>query len=247
MGHAWEETSHAVVDATVDEVWDAIATGPGIDGWFMGHTEVVPGPDGAVNTDLGGFVMRSKISVWEPGRRLAFRGDGPGERFIAYDYLIEARAGGATSLRVVASGFLPQDDWEAEFDALGKGGRMYFETILAYAAHFAGRRASVVNVSGPPIDDWASAWPVLRAALGLGDTAAVGDKVHVEPGHGLPTVDGVVDFVNPAALGIRTDDALYRFVQGFFGSWFIGHHLFGGDDEAQASAGWQAWVNGLGV
>jgi hypothetical protein len=31
MGHAWEQRDEAIVAASVDEVWAAIATGPGID------------------------------------------------------------------------------------------------------------------------------------------------------------------------------------------------------------------------
>ncbi|MFC7648504.1 hypothetical protein ACFQX6_54750 [Streptosporangium lutulentum] len=44
MGHAWEERDEAVVAASAEEVWAAIATGPGIDSWFMGRNEVDPGP-----------------------------------------------------------------------------------------------------------------------------------------------------------------------------------------------------------
>ena len=34
------------VHATPEEVWQAIATGPGIDSWFMGRNEVEPGEGG---------------------------------------------------------------------------------------------------------------------------------------------------------------------------------------------------------
>jgi uncharacterized protein YndB with AHSA1/START domain len=244
MGRLWESAAEAEVNASVEQVWDAIATGPGITAWFMGHTTVRPGSDGAVDTDLGGQVMSSTVSTWDPPYRLSYRGDGPGERFIAYEYLVQARDGGGSVVRVVASGFLPQDDWEAEYDALHKGGAMYFASLVAYLDHFAGRSATVVNVSSARVTDWPTAWATLYGALGLGVDAAVGDPVHVAP-PGLPTVDGVVDFVNPVALSIRTSDALYGFIQGFFGSVFIGHHLYGGDDEATAIGGWQAWLDNL--
>jgi uncharacterized protein YndB with AHSA1/START domain len=245
MGHAGEKHDYAEVDATVEEVWNAIATGPGIDSWFMGRSTVAGGAGGTISTDMGGYVMTSTIGTWEPPYKLAYRGDGPGERFIAYDFLLEGRDGGGTSIRLVASGFLPSDDWEQEFEAMTKGGAMYFATLVAYVTHFAGRGAVPINLNGPSIEDWSTTWPILLGALGLGKEPAVGDPVRFDP-PGLPPVDGVVDFVNDACLGVRTPDALYRFVQGFWGSIYLGHHLFyAGADRDRATEAWQAWVTDL--
>ena len=58
MGREWEQHDDVEVDATPQQVWEAIATGPGYDSWYMGRTEVEPGEGGAVRTDLGGYVMR---------------------------------------------------------------------------------------------------------------------------------------------------------------------------------------------
>lgn len=245
MGHAWEQRDEAVVDATVEQVWDAIATGPGIDSWFMGRNRVEPGEGGSLRTDMGGFAMDSALTGWEPLQRFAYRTDGPGERFIAFEYLIEGRDQGSTVVRVVASGFLPGDDWEAEFDAMTKGGAMYFATLVAYLNHFAGRFAKPVNLAGPPVADWDSAWTTLRDALGLPADPKVGDQVRASV-PGLAPIEGTVDFVNSHAIGIRTKDALYRFIQGFFGSMVLGHHLFGDDvDEQHTMQAWQTWLTGL--
>jgi hypothetical protein len=63
---------------------------------------------------------------------------------------------------------------------------------------------------------------------------------------GLPPVEGVIDFVNPDAVGIRTNDALYRFVRGFQGGMVIGHHVFSaGVDREQAERAWRAWLSRL--
>src|SRR6185437_6169785 len=115
-----------VVAASVDEVWAAIATGPGIDSWFMGRSEVEPGPAGAVTTDLGGFVMAGAVTAWDPPNHFAYRINEPDERFFAFEYFIEGRNQSSTVLRLVTSGFLPGDDWEAEFEAMTAGGAMYF-------------------------------------------------------------------------------------------------------------------------
>jgi hypothetical protein len=36
MGHKFEGGTQAELDATPEQVWEAIATGPDIDSWFMG-------------------------------------------------------------------------------------------------------------------------------------------------------------------------------------------------------------------
>jgi uncharacterized protein YndB with AHSA1/START domain len=244
MGHAWEQSDEAVVAGSVEEVWSAIATGPGIDSWFMGRSKVDPGPEGSVTTDVGGFAMTGAVTAWGPPNHFAYRSDGPGDRFIAFEYLIEGRDQGSTVIRMVSSGFLPDDDWETEFEAMTAGGEMYFRTLVAYTDHFAGRFAKSVGVVGPPVADWPAAWTALRTGLGLGDKPQVGDPVRATV-PGVPTLDGQVDFVNSQALGIRTADGLYRFIQGYIGSFVLGHHLFTDHDETRTGQAWKTWLAGL--
>src|ERR1700694_1547348 len=102
----WETVTEADVDATPEQVWHAIATGPGLDGWFIGSTEVQPGEGGSVRSTMAGDTDDFKGTAWEPGQRIAYRNaqaeDG---RFYALEWLVEGHAGG-TVLRCVASGFL---------------------------------------------------------------------------------------------------------------------------------------------
>lgn len=246
MGHHWEQHDEATVPASVEEVWDAIATGPGIDSWFMGRSEVEPGPDGAVRTSMGSYTMDTAITGWEPLHRLAHRGtDGPDGRFIAFEYLIEGRETGSTVVRLVTSGFLPGDDWEGEFEAMTLGGAMYFATLIAYLTHFAGQAGRPITASGPPVSDWPSTWAALHRALGLSVSPQVGDPARVTV-PGLADVEGVVDFINPQAIGIRTPDALYRFIRGYVGSIVLGHHVFTPDHtDSHTTEAWQTWLTDL--
>ncbi|WP_027345697.1 SRPBCC family protein [Hamadaea tsunoensis] len=244
MGRAWEKPEEVVVAASVEEVWDAIATGPGIDSWFMGRSQVDPGPEGSVTTEVGGYAMTSAVTAWDPPNHFAYRGDGPGERFVAFEYLIEGRDRSSTVLRMVASGFLPGDDWDEEFEAMTFGGEMYFRTLVAYLDHFAGRFATSVDVMGPPVTDWPPAWDALRTRLGLSDRPAVGDPVRLTV-PGVAALDGQVDFVNAQALGIRTADGLYRFIQGFVGSFVLGVHAFTDIDEHKVHQAWTSWLAGI--
>ncbi|MFC7616577.1 hypothetical protein ACFQV2_27020 [Actinokineospora soli] len=50
MGHHFEGTTEFEVPADVDTVWGAIATGPGVQSWFLGHTEI---GNGAVRMAMG--------------------------------------------------------------------------------------------------------------------------------------------------------------------------------------------------
>ncbi len=123
MTHPFEIALEIALPASPDEVWEAIATGPGIDSWFMGRNSVDPHTGGIAAMDTGGHREEATIVAYEPGSRLATRtaADQDG-RFMAFEYLIEGREGGSTVLRVVHSGLLG-DDWEDEYDALRRGGR----------------------------------------------------------------------------------------------------------------------------
>ena len=63
---------------------------------------------------------------------------------------------------------------------------------------------------------------------------------------GLDPIEGEVDYRSPDILGIRADDALYRFICGFDGSVGVGHHLYADDvDAKEAEGAWQAWLTRL--
>ena len=177
MGHPFEQRSQAEVPASPDEVWAAIASGPGIDSWFMGRSEVQPGASGTVRTVFGEYAPELDVTAWDPARRFAYRsGEAPDGRFIAYEFLIEGRAGGSTVLRTVTSGFLPGDDWADEFEAMTLGGAMYFRTLVEYLTHFAGRFAAPVTAFGPPGTTWSRDRTLLCRALGLPEAAKPGDQ-----------------------------------------------------------------------
>ena len=249
MGHPFENRQQAEVPATPDEVWAAIATGPGIDSWFMGRSDVQPGTGGAdgtggtVRTDFGEYAPELDVTAWDPARRFAYRsGEAPDGRFIAYEFLIEGRAGGSTVLRTVTSGFLPGDDWADEFEAMTLGGEMYFRTLVEYLTYFAGRFAAPVTASGPPGTTWARDRTMLYQALGLPENAGRGDRVSVAADE-IGPLDGVVYFANAHTIGIRTPDALYRFLRGFGKPLMAAHELFGRDaDPDRAQRAWEAWL-----
>ncbi|MBB5786847.1 SRPBCC family protein [Jiangella mangrovi] len=245
MGREFESVHQADVDATPEQVWEAIATGPGIESWFMGRADVEPGADGVVRLDFGGYSPKQPVTAWEPGHRLAYGTEtAPDGRFVAYEFLLEGRGRASTTLRVVASGFLPGDDWADEFEAMARGHQMFFRTLFEYLGHFAGRAATPVTAFGPPVADRDHAWATLYSELGLSAPVSAGDGASLRFAGGAAE-DGVVYYVNPDTLGIRTDGALIRFLQGFRGPLIASHHVFTDDpDEAarHTDAAWQSWL-----
>lgn len=216
MGHEFEEISQADLDATPEQIWAAIATGPGIDSWFMGRNEVEPGAGGQWRmSGFGEYSPTHAVTAWDPGNRVAYATDTADDgRFVAYEFLIEGRDRASTTLRMVTSGFLPGDDWEDEYDAMTKGGELFFATLVTYLTHFAGRAATPVTAFGPAVPDWDRAWRTLRDQLGLPDHVSEGDPVRFSA-DGLPPIDGVVYAVNDDTIGVRTSDGLYRFLKGW--------------------------------
>jgi uncharacterized protein YndB with AHSA1/START domain len=240
MGHQFAQHHEAEVPAGPGEVWAAIATGPGIDSWFMGRNEVTAG---AVRTVFGEYAPELKITESDPAHRFAYRsGQAPDGRFIAYEFLIEGRASGSTVLRTVTSGFLPGEDWVDEFEAMTLGGELYFRTLVEYLTYFAGRFAMPVTAFGPPGPSWTQDRSLLCRELGLAEAPQPGDPVRFTGEIG--PADGVVYFANAHAIGVRTPDGLYRFIRGFGKPVIAAHHLFAADAEPdQARQAWEAWLS----
>ena len=121
MAHPFELTHEIQVDATPDDVWEAIATGPGVDAWFMGRNEVEPREGGTTRMTFPGSTEEGTVTAWEPPTRFAYRTpEGADGAFHAFEYLVEGREKGSTVVRWVHSGFLGEN-WEAEYEGLSEG------------------------------------------------------------------------------------------------------------------------------
>ncbi|GAA4584970.1 SRPBCC domain-containing protein [Planotetraspora phitsanulokensis] len=245
MTHPFEVNEEIELPASPEEVWEAIATGPGVDSWFMGHTEIEPREGGRGHMTLMGVTAHSTVTAWEPGRRFAYRTDeNPDGTFMAFEYIIEGRGGSGTTLRFVHSGFLG-DDWEAEYDALSKGDGMYLRKLAAYLEHFSGRTStSNLFAPGPRVTDADHAFQAIATALGLTGTPAVGDRVKIGV-EGLAPEEGVVVFADtPACLGAVTSEALYTFIRGYQEAIYLERHGFSDEADAKkAEAAWQSWFS----
>jgi uncharacterized protein YndB with AHSA1/START domain len=243
MTHPFESEFETALSASPEQVWEAIATGPGIDSWFMGRNEVEPREGGVAAMDTGGHREEAVITAYEPGRRLATRtAVGEDGRFMAFEYVIEGRTGGSTVLRVVHSGLLG-DDWQDEYDALRRGWPFHLHTLGEYLTHFPGRAGVPVFAMAPTGGRSPSeVRSALTRGLSLSAPVVVGARAHAEPTP-LPPMEGEVVWSDDERMAVRTGDGIYTFHYGA-GAAVMFHHLFGpGTNDAEAA--WQQWLSGL--
>ena len=240
------------VPGTPEEVWEAVASGPGITAWFVparvdgrlgGTCELDFGPGVGVET--------ARITAWEPPRRLVAEVAAEGRPAFAMEWLVEARDGGTCVVRLINSGFGSGADWDAEYDATEAGWRLFLYNLRLYLTHFPGRRCSSVLVNGHadgPVD---RAFGELAAALGLPAGAREGEPV-AATAPGAPPLAGVVERAAPNMLTLLLERpaAGIAFVvcePAGDGSAHASVYLYlFGDGAAEAAArdepGWRAWV-----
>jgi uncharacterized protein YndB with AHSA1/START domain len=244
MPHEFEISKEITIHTSPEQVWEAISTGPGIDSWFMGSSQVEPREGGRTSLTMGGHTEEATVTAWEPAKRFAYRSDeNPDGTFMAFEFMIEGRGQGSTVVRFVHSGFLG-DNWEAEYDALSKGNGMYLQKLAAYLEHFPGRTSTYnLFVPGPRVADQDRVWTAFKGALGLTGSVGEGDPVRLEV-DGLGPVQGVVQFADaPTFLGVRTSDGLYVLIHGAEGGVVVEYHDFSGEvDRKEIERAWQAWL-----
>lgn len=243
MSQPFEITLDLEVDATPEQVWEAIATGPGLNSWFLGESEIEPRQGGTWKWTFAGSTDESTVSTWDPPNHLVTSGnESPYGARHQFDYTVQPREGGGSAIRYVHSGALGGEDWEAEYEAMSEGDPMYLFKLVQYLTHFQGQFGAKVDAFGPNVPVREEAMAGFRRALGLGDDVAKGDKVSLTP-EGVDPIEGEVDHVSPHFIGVLTDDAIYRFIHGFTGETLVGHHFFApGANEERLEHEWRAWL-----
>jgi uncharacterized protein YndB with AHSA1/START domain len=185
------------VPGTPEQVWQAIATGPGITSWFVPH-QVEEHQDGTVRMDFGpGFgEALARVAAWEPPHRVVFSSEG--ERALAYEWLVEVRDGGTCLVRLVNSGFGPGEDWDADYDGMSTGWRIFLQNLRLHLTHFPGQSARAIIPTRMAVGSHEAAFARLCAELGVSADLRAGQRFATS-GPGVPEVTGTVHSVQDFA------------------------------------------------
>jgi len=232
MPKQFEIKREVELPATPEEVWAAVATTAGNNAWLF-NNEIAADGSGA--------------AIWDPPNHFSVRME-QGEWFNALDFQIEAKDGSHTTLRYMHSGVF-MDDWDNQYDGADQHTDFYLHSLGQYLGHFSGRQATYIGDSpaglmGPASTATPDGFVRLQQALGLDSAAAVGDSIHLTP-EGMEPIDGVVDYRTTNFIGVRSNDALYR----FFGRNAFGapvgmsiHDFSDNSDPEGTKQQWREWL-----
>lgn len=167
-GQRWVEME-LVVPGTPEDVWRAMATGPGNSAWFTKAT-IDEHVGGAIRFDMGpDGTSAGEVTAWEPPHRFGYveRDWMAGAPPVATEITVTARSGDRCVVRMVHSLVATSDDWDDQLEGFEQGWPAFFDVLRAYLAHFAGETATPlmarVHTSHGPLH----AWTRLTEALGL--------------------------------------------------------------------------------
>ncbi len=240
------------VIGTPEQVWEAIATGPGISSWYVPHT-VEEREGGSMTAAFGAapeMQVTGRVAAWDPPNRVLFDG-GEGVDGLAFEWLVEARDGGTCIVRLVNSGFSSGDDGDDHYDAMTDGWGIFMVNLKLHLEHFAGEAATaslaMANWSGPR----EQAWTKLTQDLGIASRPEVGDRVEVDS-EDTPSLTGVVADVSPTRISLVLDRPARgtAFIavegRGETADVSIWTYLYGADGAnaaARDEPAWQQWLD----
>jgi uncharacterized protein YndB with AHSA1/START domain len=242
------------VPGTPEEVWQAIATGPGISSWFVPST-VEERVGGRATANFGpGMESLSTVTEWDPPRKFVADSQdlGPNAPTIATEWIVEARSGGTCVVRVVHSLFASSDDWDNQLKGSEGGWPWFFAVLRLYLTHFRGRSCTTFRVMGAAPEPEPKAWAALTGALGLAG-ATLGQ--HSKATAGVPPFAGLVERLdereNSHGLLLRLDEpgpgiaSLFAMPLGGQVLLVVDFYLYG--DRAAALVArdqprWQSWL-----
>lgn len=242
------------VPGTPEEVWRAIATGPGISSWFV-PSEIEQREGGAAISHFGpGNSMDSAgvIRTWEPPRRFSLETqEGPGP--VVCEWTVETRTGGACVVRVVQSWFASSDEWDSQFEGHEHGWRTVFSTLRLYLKHFRDKPCSAFQLMGTAPEPKEEAWAALAKPLAFDDAM---EGARVKTPADAPPLAGLVERIGSSQhleeLLLRLDQPAqglaHLFALPMDGAvcMMARFYLYGADAAAAAARAeplWRSWMN----
>jgi uncharacterized protein YndB with AHSA1/START domain len=196
-------TRKIVLEATAAEVWDKVATGPGLSSWWVPH-EVDPRKGGIARADFGGgTIAEGRVRTYQPGRRIVYGGEAAADEVGGKPKKFDA--GPTLEFSITQNGGDPEEFTDAPFRGIGdvrghrrrpgrprtllqfrqtgfpeegqevyeEGWDFFFYNLTQYFTHFRGRAPSTANALVMHQSTPREGFDVLSKALGLDDPDAV--------------------------------------------------------------------------
>lgn len=164
------------IAAPVAAVWKAITDAEELSRWFPLEARVERG--GA--EDAGRIFLSwgescqgwADITLWEPEARFQWT-----ERrepvALTTDFILEARPGNTTRLRVVTAGFSEKPGWESEYDSIDAGWRFEMAGLRHYLERHRGERRDVVWIQRSTQAARERAFPAVLGPEGLNTSGSI--------------------------------------------------------------------------
>lgn len=252
-GKRWVEME-LLVPGTPEQVWQAMATGPGYAAWFT-KAEIEEKVGGSLRFLFGPEMESSgQVTFWEPPHKFGYveYGWSEGAPPVATEITITSRSGDKCVVRMVHSLFSASDDWDNELEGFEGGWPAFFEVLRLYLAQFAGKKAASASAMVMSIQqDAPTVWTRLTNAFGFGGGNA-GEQVIMSSGP--EPINGVIENIRQDAV---TRFILLRVDKPAPGIFYFGTHAldkgthasmsfyFYGDDAAEKAAAiepvWREW------
>jgi uncharacterized protein YndB with AHSA1/START domain len=187
------------VPGTPEQVWQAIATGPGISSWLF-PTQVEEREGGAVKFQIGpGMESSGSVTVWDPPNKFAYEETNwsEGAPPLGTEFVIEARSGGTCVVRLVHSLFTDQERWDDELGGFEAGWSAFFKVLRLYLRHFPGEHAVPFRILGKTSNSEAEAWATLKSSLRF--EGATPGQPWTTSGTDAPALSGTIAYLDESA------------------------------------------------
>ncbi|MFV2006581.1 MAG: SRPBCC domain-containing protein [Longimicrobiales bacterium] len=175
------------VDASPEQVWEAISEGEGIRRWFAPEARVSPGVGGSIWLSWGaGMEGEATIDIWEPSKRIRWieewgsSEDEGGATLTAVEFHVETRGGGSI-VRLVHSGFSASADWDEYYDATEAGWTYFLWNLRHYLERHPGTPRTMISDRRKTTRPFDEVWAGLLGPGGMAvsslETLAAGDAL----------------------------------------------------------------------
>lgn len=252
----YRAVAEAEVPGTPEQIWELIASGPGVEAWFV-QAEVEPRLGGAFVTHHGSYGdSQGVITAWDPPHRIAYDEadwQGPDTPVPTWntEILVEAVSGDTCVVRL-SSGFLAGgDEWHDDVDQTLDGWTGALRNLRLYLTHFAGLPATTLLVQHELSSTDGA--PDAAAVAGL-RTGREGDEVATTPP--APRLAGVLEHVADEWVTVRIHEPMAGIAEiatadfGGTASIVVRIYLYGDQGPAvrdRDQPAWAAWAANLGA